>query len=200
MKIAGVMAIANSPVWLKCLIALYPLCDVICLRFDLNMWRGEHWRVMKLPKVREVYFTKKKWNRWNWREDCLEMSNRLKPDIVLTPDQDEIFLDGVEKEFQAFWKSNRKAMMFSYHSPMPSENRHDPLNGKVYPSLRHMKAFKWKPGLTYFPYQGRGQISQYAHDGKLHWQAKTQILHYCMYDRESERLKKKWVMKEYGEF
>ena len=56
------------------------------------------------PIDQQIFVSDKKWNRWIWREEMARMIDDVKPDIVLCPDQDEIFdrliIDDVEKFYQ----------------------------------------------------------------------------------------------------
>jgi hypothetical protein len=118
--------------------------------------------------------------------------------MVLALDQDEMLVgENIADEIDGFWHSPKKAMMFKYEKPMPTRDGHDPLPGQVYPSLPHMKLYKWEEDLSYIPYMGLDQITRYA-NGESQCMARTKIRHYCMWNKRMEREKKKWIMREYG--
>ena len=131
-------------------------------------------------------------NGWGfplWREECLRMMDDFKPDIVLCPDEDEVFDDTLREELDAFWYSDRKGMMFMYHPLVSCDDRK--INGDMpYPPDPHMKAFKWEKGLSYFPYHGNAVVARYC-SKSAHWQARTKIRHYSCFTKEME-YRKHW--------
>lgn len=137
------------------------------------------------------------WNSWNWRESLLRLLDDKKPDIVIQLDQDEQFQDGIMDEIKQFYKSDKVCMMFDYR--MVTD---DGREVEKYPSLRHCKVFKWKEGLTFYPYAGLALPTQYANTliemKDKYWLANTKILHYCFYTPEMEREKKQYAIEKYG--
>jgi len=61
-----------------------------------------------------------------------------------------------------------------------------------YPALPHMRAFKWRPGLSFYPYHGRGQAFPYVTE-ETQMKARNKIRHWCFYTKQMEREKKKMV-------
>lgn len=198
MKIAGIMPIGGHPKQEDCLAAMMSRCDIVCVRAD-TMRCGDL-SSMIYTDVDILDLHTDKWDRGDYHEKMLRMLDDVKPDIVIALDHDEEFEDGIDEEIRDFWASDKKGMMFTYRRPLPTEDGHDPLPGHVYPSLPHMKVYKWKQGLSYTPYAGCDQVTQYANDVHKLWMANTKILHYCMWNKELEEAKKEWVMKEYGIF
>ncbi len=131
-----------------------------------------------------------------WREGLIRQLDQIKPDIVVALDSDEAFEAGILKEIGAFWNTTKKAMMCSFNSCCGDDGRSLP----VYPSKPHMKIFKWEPGLTFVPYMGYAQVTQYANRRDLHWMAVTKINHYCMWTKEMEAAKREEVKTRYGRF
>jgi glycosyltransferase involved in cell wall biosynthesis len=190
MNIAGQMAISGIsagrpfPLWKKCLANLRDRCDGLYLRFDAltgNPAVPEEIKRICGSKLKELLVSKTVWNQWNWREEMLRMLDHVKPDIVLTPDQDEEFGPGLLDELYRFTNCPSRALMFIYTIPMPTCD--GSLIWRRYPGLPHMKAYKWRPGLTYVPYQSCAQVRQYA-TPKVQLRAETQILHYCYWSAD----------------
>lgn len=190
MKIAGMMAICSFPFWRRSFDALYNICDHVVVRFDgINgdpEILQELLRLQKEPNSRivHVHVVTSPWSCPQWREDCLRLLDDVKPDIVLCPDEDEVFDDGLVAELAEFWKSDKKGMMFKYHALAAIDGR-EINRGVPYPPDPHMKAFKWEPLLCYSPYHGDGKLARY-HRPELHWQAQTKIQHYTAYTRGLE--------------
>jgi hypothetical protein len=115
----------------------------------------------------------------------LRALDRICPDFVLCPDQDEIFdPDGFDDDFDDFKSSGKDGMMFYFQNPT-EDGRDVP----EFPTGAHMKAFRWRPGLTYGPdYAGFARVKQYS-DSRNHFMASTRIRHYCFYTPEMEAAK-----------
>jgi hypothetical protein len=199
MKVVATVALSDFPYWRMCMEKLRTQVDEIHVRIDGT-------KPNKLDELKEskladnIYVSNLEWNRWNWRQEMLEMVKDSKPDIVLIPDHDEIYKDGIIEELKEFWASGKDMMFFDFIT-MTDDNRIIPeLNGKPYPSLAHCSAFRWKPELTYFPYCGLAQPTNYANIPDNRFYAKTKIEHYCMWTKELEEEKKVWIIKEYGGF
>ena len=196
MKVVGVVSVAMSPLYLDAIESLSKFCDEVYIRYDKYAGDPEHLRKLhKLQingklKLQPICVSHNKWTCPEWREDCLEIAAQGKPDIILCPDEDEMFDDSLADELKDFWKSDANAMMFSYH-PLASDDGRTINEGMPYPPEPHCKAFKWKKGLSYFPYHGNAQIAQYALNPKDKWQAKTKINHYCAYTHGME-MTKRW--------
>lgn len=194
MKVYGMMAICTFPLWRKAFDSLVSLCDGVVVRFDAINGDPEILqellRLQKQPESRilEVQLRREGWSCPQWREDCLRMLDDYKPDIVLCPDEDEVFDEGILEELKAFHASDKKGMMFMYH-PLESNDGREINKGMPYPPEAHMKAFKWEPLLCYYPYHGAAVLARY-HDPKWHWQAKTKIRHYSAYTKAMEHGKK----------
>ena len=189
--IAGMMAISRFPYWEQCLRELMRYCDKVYIRFDGN--NGDPAICNQIERVcgeklGRCYITNAAWVPPEWREDCLKLVAECKPDIVLCPDQDEIFGEGFDKELEQFASSEKKAMMFDYFQ-LEGDRMRIINSGIPYPREPHMKAFKWEKGLSYFPYHGNGKISKYFSDS-CQWKANTKIRHLCCYTPEMEARKR----------
>lgn len=195
MKIAGVMAISDFPLWRKCFDAMSAVADEIYVRFDGRNGdpeiMRELYRMTEQPvsKIRRVFVSSDPWRVPQWREDCISLAAEGKPDIIICPDQDEIIGDNPEdfrRELEAFWKSDKKTMRFKYLPLITVDNR-IVNNGVPYPVEPHIKAFKWKDGLSYFPYHGNGMPARYVNAPV--WDAETRISHYCCWTKAMESRK-----------
>lgn len=202
MLIVGQMAlggILNSsyasrfPLWRECLENLLLYCDEVYLRVDVNTsdFTYEELEDVCKDKLKDVLFSDTKWNRWNWREEMLRMLDNVNPDVVLTLDQDEQFEDTLLRDIRRLVKHpNKKALMFSYYDPMPTE---DNVKTLVYPHVPHMKAYKWQKGLTYRRYRYSAKVTNYKL-GRYWLMAYSKIRHYCFYTKALRLGKKACVL------
>jgi len=171
------------PLWRECLTSLCELCDKLIVRWDI---RTSSVAVKdEIPgicgdKLASLIVGVSQWNRFNWRQSMLREIDKigLKPTLVLAPDQDEQFGDGIGKDIERLLASGRNALMFRYHM-MTADNARVPL----YPRLPHMKIFRWRPGLTYVPYKGCAQVTTYA-CVRCQLPAESRMRHYCFYTPE----------------
>jgi len=111
----------------------------------------------------------------------------VKPDLVLFPDEDELFSQDIEEDLVLFWNGDKKYMMFEYATPLPSIDGRVVNNGKPYPRKPHMKAFKWMPNLTYYPYPTLARLSRSTYSGEDAYRSRAKILHFCYYTKDMER-------------
>lgn len=195
------MALCRFPYYEPRLRSLLNLVDKLYLRFDGIT--GD-WKIYReVPKICEgklggMFVSNTIWNAYIWREELLRRLDDIKPELVLFPDEDEEFGPGIEEDLRRFRKSDKQQLAFNYLFPAPTEDgwRHK----KPYPSEPHIKAYKWRDGLTYIPYKKRASLSNY---GKFHYKlAKSEILHYCFYTHELRKnklwdgpAKKEWARK-----
>lgn len=200
--IVGLMALCRFPFYDSCLRELLKLVDKVYLRFDGMVGDIKIYQSIEEicgKKLGDVFVSKSEWNAFIWREELLRMLDSVKPEIVLFPDEDEVFGKGIRDDIRRFRKSDKQQLAFNYEYPAPSIDgwKHK----KPYPSEPHIKAYKWKEGLTYIPYKKRASLSNY---GKHHYKmAKSKILHYCFYTPQlrKEKLwngpaKKRWFKRE----
>lgn len=194
--IAGMMAIdGRFPLWRECLTSLTCQCDKVVILLDLRGLDESKMSASQITKdahniandcgihvVSEYYH----WNRWNWREALLLYVNQFTPEIVLCPDQDEQYTDGLEDDLDRLRDSDHSGLMFRYHAPLPTMDGSDPCEGApypTYPGMPHMKAFKWRKGLSYAKYTGFARITNYSAP-EHHLAAQSEIMHYCCWTPE----------------
>jgi hypothetical protein len=168
------------PLWRDCLASLRDLSDALYLRFDMHT--GTQEMLEALPgicgdKLKDVYVDNRKWNRWNWREVMIRMLDAVCPDVVLCPDQDEKFGEGIHRDLLLLSMVPRKALVFDYE--MRTE---DGAAVPKYPRRPHMKAYKWEPGITYIPYRGFANVSNFGKRTRM--LAESKIQHFCFWSRE----------------
>lgn len=189
MKIAGTVAISDFPMFDKTIQQLAEICDGVFVRFDAANGDPSIMQAVKdmLGDKMEKLIICNGWKHPDWREDCLRMVDDYAPDIVICPDQDEVFCDGIVDELKAFYHSEKQGMMFSYN-PLKTCDFRVVNNNVPYPPIPHMKAYRWKAGLSYYPYHGNAIISSYCNT-KDHWQSKVKIDHYCCWTEKMERSK-----------
>ena len=190
MKIVATIALCRFPLWRDTVKAVLPLIDELYVRFDVTKGDPDVVREIKGlagEKLKKVVMVEEPWRVPDWREDMLRMLDDAKPDIVLCLDEDEIFGDGIADEIKAFAISDKDVMLFGYN-PLVSREGRVINGGKPYPCEPHAKAYRWKEGLSHYPYHWNGMIAQYLNPA-CHWQAKTKIDHYCCFTPGLERLK-----------
>jgi hypothetical protein len=134
-------------------------------------------------KVKRMITSDTRWNLWNWREEMLRMLDDVKPELVLSCDEDEQFGPGIENDIEFFLQSDSQQMAFEYQYPMPSVDNFEVERGKTFPLTPHVKAFKWHPQLTFQGYKGRCRLTS------LHgcYLGRSKMLHYCWYNEEVRR-------------
>ena len=191
--IAGMMSLGAStcggqfPLWERCLCSLRDLCDVLVVRWDTHS--GDPAVRDLVPaicgsKLHTLILGKSKWNRYNWRESMLREVHKVRPTLVLTPDQDEEFGPEIRQDLAALLASDRQALVFRYQM-VTIDNAAVP----VYPSMPHMKAFRWRPDLTYRPYKSFARVANYA--DPRHWlAAKSRMRHLCYFTPELRATRK----------
>lgn len=193
MKIASVIALCRSPLFEDTIHQCVRLSDGVVIRFDAKngdpaiLQAAQSLCGDKLIKTIIC-------DGWpivpQWREEGLRALDEFKPDIVLCPDEDEVFAaddDSFKEELKAFWFSEKKGMMFSYNPLVTKDNR-IVNNGVPYPPDPHMKAYKWAEGLSYYPYHGNAIIAKYCNSAS-HWNAHCKIDHYCCWTLAMEKSK-----------
>ena len=190
MKIAGMMALSRGVYWKDSVKDLMKYADKLYFRFDGH--NGNPEIVTQLEelcgdKLGNCFITKG-WSVPDWREECLRLVAQDKPDVVLCPDEDEMFDEDFADELKAFIASEKKGMMFHYH-PLEAHDGRVIRGGQPYPILPHMKVFKWEEGVSYYPYHGDAKISRYINPD-THWNAKSKIRHLCCFTPEMEKRKR----------
>ena len=112
--------------------------------------------VMEYPNTVKYIETKNngRWLQKIQRENTIRMLDDVKPDIVLFPDDDETYPKNLKKILKDFWQSEHDNLWFHmwYLWGQPNKVRRDHL----FKSMCHVRAFKWKPNLTYLPQCGYG--------------------------------------------
>ena len=184
--------------WRKCFQALQEIVDGIYLRIDEDNCSDTFISTVMdenlFPKVRVANIMPHNFHAQIWREGLLRMLDKVRPDVVIALDDDEIFDERILREIGAFWKSDKKAMMCSYNPCIPVDGRKLP----VYPSRPHMKVFKWSAGLSFNPYKGFAQVTQYANQKRLYWMCETKINHFCMFTPDMEKAKRQEIQERYA--
>lgn len=183
--IAGQMAICRFPLWEECLESLKNQVDKLYLRFDLR--NGDPKILKKLRKKDVVvYCSGVVWNGWNWREEMMRMLDNVKPELVLVLDEDEKITPEIKEDYDILRKSKHYQMAFNYKYPMPSVDEYKGKE-KPYPSKPHTKLYKWKSGLTFYPYKRRARLTNFGKES--YCKGNAEILHYCFYNEEIRSVK-----------
>lgn len=190
-KIVAIMAVNRFPLWKKAYYAVEQLVDEVYVRFDgIN---GDPEILKELygmkGKLKGCNVVASRWSCPEWREECLRMldGHCSEGDVVIALDEDETFGDGIREEIALFRISDKRGMMFSY-APLESDDKRVINGGRPYPEKPHMKVFKWKDGLSYYPYHGNGKPATY-HREESQYSARTKIHHWSAYTRGLEEMK-----------
>lgn len=194
--IVGQMALADFPLQEQCLLALCSLVDKVYLRYDGKKHFPEcMFKHMKLcgDKWGASILVHTAWNNWNWREEMLRMLDSVKPDYVLTLDEDEELNGNLADDIALLERSGKTQLMFPYAFPMPTEDGWVYPKNKPYPSKPHAKLVRWRPGLTYKGYNGRARLGNVPKTDYVI--GKCEILHYRFYN-ERIRMRGKLTAKE----
>ncbi len=184
----GLMAISDFPMAPENVKDLCQYVDRMVLRFDLLKGNREIFnRCLKAcTKPTVITESKKKWNRNNWREELIRVSNGLKPTYLFFIDSDERYNsprgEAFSKDFEEFKKSGKDYMFFGYDM-VTDDGRFTP----IHPPARHCKVIKWVPDLTYFPYKGNA-IPTFPYEPKR-FNAQSKILHFDFYTKEMQKKK-----------
>lgn len=181
MRTAAVISMSHFPYWRHTIAKLNDIVDDYYISYDKHQGDPEILHDIENAcqgKLAGVRITEEPWSCPQWREIGLRMLDDVPddelPDIVLTPDQDEVYGDGIEDDLKRLWFSEKDALEFYYEPLMSSDGREQ----VVYPEKPHVKAFKYKRGLTFYPYHGDGKVAQYH---RSIMQARSKIKHYASY-------------------
>jgi len=192
-RIAGLLALSDFPLWRQTVDQLCELCDDIYVRFDTNAGDIDIYRAVRDAcgdKLRHIMCIDG-WHPPEWREELLRLvdSAEDKPDIIVFIDQDELIADlpAFRAELDEFWHSDKDGMMMGYE-PLVTRDGETVNDGAPYPPEPHMKAYKWREGLSYWPWHYHGIVGPYVNPA-CHWKARASILHYCCYTKGLRDLK-----------
>lgn len=183
MKKVSILQVYDHICFEDCFNLLNEFVDEIYIRIDNERTSQHTLEVLKsCKKVRKIIEGNYSRKIYKWREELLRLLDDIKPDLVFSLDVDEKFEDPVciKKEVDDFWESDKDAIMF-HKFPCPVINVTEIT--MFYPATPHMKIFKWKEGLSYFPYGGRCRINNYR-SIKCHWLTDSRMLHYAFYTKE----------------
>lgn len=194
-KIIWLLAVCDFELLERCFKNNEKFVDEIYLRFDKeNTSQKTIDYLMKFEKVKGHIFREKPGSNNIWREELLSMPKCNENDIIMTLDIDETISEEVVTDINSFYKSRADHMLIGYNV-CPSE---DNSNSEIYPTSAHMKFFKWKKGISYLPYYGYAQISQYANKKHRSYATKHKIDHYCMWTKEMKKTKIDSAIRKYG--
>lgn len=184
--IIGCISITDFPFYKDSLDFLVSYCNRVIVRFDFLKSNSDVYNDLIEYKNIDLFISKEKWNKNNWRNELLGKVNEYKPNLVIFIDQDEIFKDVflLTEDISNFVESNKKCMMFYYEM-----DTKDGYYVDLYPVLPHMKIFKWEKELTYDNYIGQALLTNY-YNQKNWFFSKTKILHRCFYTPEITAKKK----------
>ena len=197
MKIAAILAVAPRlfPLWNKAIESIVDQADAIHVWLDQDTEPSIE-PILAAADIK-VIRADEPYSSGGWREKLIRSLDDVKPDVVLQPDHDETFEPTIHQELTEFLASNKDAIMFSYRAPMPTCDNRVVFKGRAYPPAPHMLGFRWKPGLTFRPYCGYCQVTNYANNPAIVWKARTKVLHYCMWTPEMEAKKTAHIFATY---
>ncbi len=166
-----------NSMWFDCLQAMIDLVDYAVVRMDDRLTRSQQDQIRALVNGKGEAFTGKliaDISANDWRDEMLRRLDDIKPDLVLTPDCDEMFGPGIEQDLKRLWDSDACGLMFSFVMA--------PSGTRVYPNRRQMKVFKWESGLVYNggTFCVPGSLKCNKRHPKM--QARTNIIHHAFID------------------
>jgi hypothetical protein len=187
-KIVGLMMLHYFK-WPWCLGDLANYVDEIYLLLHYSPEYKEDWpkKVRKITEYTEITIDRE-WQVMEWRENqaafrerLLRMVDKVRPDLVFFPDEDESYPEPefLVKDLKQLLRSNKNQMAFkrcNFWDSMDTVRK----DKWIYYGP-HVKVFTWQPELTYVPYLGFNRITNY---GKKSMVAKSAIKHYAYMDRE----------------
>ena len=189
-KIVGCVMMHNDDAYAKlCLDSLCKYTDELYINLNEASPYIDH-LCRNHPKLKKLIITDnpKGWRQGLQREKTIRMLDDVKPDIVLWPDADEVYADNLIEDLKAFWESPYDCLWFNlaYLWNSPDWMRRDGL----FKSMHHVRAFKWKPGLTFLPSSGYGAKPNNLGEGQGYlFHASRPIKHYGYMTLE-DRLRK----------
>jgi hypothetical protein len=168
MKVVGLLMVHDDDRWIiPCLMSLDKYVDEIYV--NLNNPTSTCKEIIETwPSVKKIIYTTNKNNKWNQglqRENSIRMLDNVKPDIVLFPDSDETLPKNFEVILNKFIKSDLNTLWFGllYYWNHPNVIRRD---GR-WKSVHHVRAYRWKPNITYIPYIGYTNPTTYKDEKKF---------------------------------
>lgn len=146
--------------------------------------------VKNYPNVKKYIETKndRYWSQAYERDLTIRLLDDVKPDLVLFPDDDELFLDNLTEVLKDFWQSDKKVIYFVMDYCWDSEfiARKDGVYGRMY----HVRAFKWQPNLIYHPYVGKAcPRNFYGREYAYYDKSKAKIKHLGYMTEEDRQIK-----------
>lgn len=155
-RIAGLLMAHNSPYIKMTLDSMSEFCNdgilVNCNEIEFASRKV----VNRHPAVRDVIFTKNGYSGWkqgHQRDLTMRMLDRIEPDIVLWPDDDETYYNGFNEDLNEFI-GNRDLLTFWIRLLYLWGDKDHFRNDGMYRKVHKVTALKWRSGLTYNPYAG----------------------------------------------
>jgi len=144
--------------------------------------------VASYDKTKKIVSTSNdgRWNQGLQRDNTIRMLDNVKPDIVLFPDADETYDDGLMEVLEDFWKSDKEYVWFRlwYYWNSAMRIRND----GIFKKMHHCRAFKWREGITFIPYQGYALPTNFTNKKKRY--VPDIPMHHWGYMREEDRRRK----------
>lgn len=175
--ISGIFPLAEF-----CLDKLMSITRRVIFRFDTRTCTPLYMEAMCNKYHPETTLYEDSWAPDKFREDLLRAIDTIpnKPKVVLCQDEDEVFDPCMEGDITTLInKGVDCGGMVSYGKPMPTEDGTLIFDGGSYPSAPHMLMFRWRPDLTYLPYQGYARVNNYTNIP--YFIPKAKVWHYCCY-------------------
>jgi len=147
------------------------------------------------PKTKKYIITTGPWSQAGEREETIRMLDEVEPDIVLFPDSDELYCDDLMDILENFWASHKEACWFEMKYCWWDEN-HVRLD-RHFKKMVHVRAFKWKPNITYEPYGGFACPNNFRGEKHRKFLSKSPVKHLKFLKKENkEQVEKESKEKE----
>jgi len=121
--------------------------------------------IHKRSSVKKIIYTSngdRGWSQGGQRDNAMRMLDDIKPDIVLFPDDDEVYPKNLKDQLEVFWNDKQKLTFWFRLLYLWGDPYHFRSDGK-WKCIHHVRAMKWQQGITYVPhYAGYACPSNYV--------------------------------------
>lgn len=191
MKKVALLTVNSNPYYNKTVESIKDIADEIHIKFSRNYFDSFYDVISHVKKIfpKRVYSDPEDdydvKTDLEIQEKLLREIDRSNADLVITLNGGEVFQPSISQEINAFWNSNKLAMMFNNDHFLTDDGR-SVFGHLIYPNAPQMKIFKWRKKLSYIPYKGDYKIYNYRKSNDQ-WMAETKIQSYYCYTKELEK-------------
>ena len=148
MKVVGLTRLFDFPDVQITLDALGDLVDEIYIFVDRNVNKKVLSIASSHPKVVEIEHNEQAWHQARSLQKAFNMLEKVKPDFVFYPDEDELFPK--DRDLMLKWLSTDERASLSFHLLVSWGDINSVAVGAGYTSRGpHVKALRWHPEIIY---------------------------------------------------